>query len=83
MKLKLIFALPAILFTLSLPACAPFSPDTSHSGMCNELNSRMIFNGGTSNIRTAEMEAAEEPLVESSYDAKCAPSASKRRGLFN
>ena len=84
MKLKFVFALLTFLFTLSISACAPFRPDNAHAGMCNELNSKMIFNGSTSNIRNAEIESAEEPLVERSYDTKCAtPAPSRKWSLFN
>jgi hypothetical protein len=73
--MKLISCPALLLFTFSsciaLSACAPFSPNSSHAGMCNELNSRMIFNGSTSNIRKAEIEDADEPLVERTYDKKC------------
>lgn len=62
--------IPAAL-TLSLAACAPFSPTSSHAGMCNELNSRMIFDGSTGNIRNAEIQDSEVPLVQRTYDKKC------------
>jgi len=57
--------------TIALTACAPYTPTNSHAGMCNELNSRMIFNGSTSNIRKAEIEDSDTPLVERTYDKKC------------
>ena len=66
-----IFALPTIALSLLLAACAPFSPTSSHAGMCNELNSRMIFSGSTSDIRKAGIQESEQPLIERSYDAKC------------
>jgi len=60
-----------LFITLSLTACAPYRPDTSHAGMCNELNSQMIFSGETSNIRQANIQNAEEPLVQRTYDQRC------------
>ena len=59
---------------LLLCACAPFSPDSTHAGTCNELNSKMIFDGsggGTSNIRQAEIQDADQPLIQRNYRAKC------------
>jgi len=66
-----ISSLAALSFALSLSACAPFSPNSSHAGMCNELNSRMIFSGSTSNIREAELQDVDEPLVQRNYDRSC------------
>ena len=57
--------------TLALGACAPFSPTSTHAGMCNELNSRTIFNGSTGNIRNAEIQNSEVPLTQSNFDTKC------------
>lgn len=56
-----------------LCACAPFAPNSTHAGTCNELNSKLIFNGsgGTGNIRQAEIQDADKGLVQRTYDAKC------------
>jgi|GEM_PF-2380793 hypothetical protein len=79
--MKLLFTSLASLFILA--ACAPFSPDSSHAGMCNELNSQIIFSGSTSNIRNAEMDAAEEPMLQRSYDTKCDNVPKRKNTLFN
>lgn len=60
------------MLSLALCACAPYNPTTDHkAGVCNELNSQMIFNGQTSNIRQSEIENAEKPLAQRNYDKKC------------
>ncbi len=70
--MKTLYASPLILLVSSiLCACAPFKPKDDHAGMCNELNSRLIFNGATSNTRNAEIQAAEAPLLQRSYGKKC------------
>jgi hypothetical protein len=57
------------LLMLTLSACAPFSPNDRHAGICNQLNSKMIFSGGTSNGPAADIQRAEQPLIQQSYDA--------------
>lgn len=63
------------LFILSmgvlLVSCAPFAPNSEKAGECNELNSRMIFNGSTSNIRQSEIQSASDQLVQRSWDNQC------------
>jgi len=54
-----------------LCACAPFKLNDHRAGECNEINSRMIFSGATSNTRNAEIQNAEQPLLQRSYDKKC------------
>jgi hypothetical protein len=54
-----------------LCACAPYAPDSEKAGLCNELNSKIIFNGSTSNIRQAEIQESQAPLEQSNYDKKC------------
>ena len=56
---------------LTLSACAPFKPNSTHAGYCNQLNSQMIFGGSTTNVRQAEIQDAQEPLVQRTYDKKC------------
>jgi hypothetical protein len=70
------------LFTLLLSACSPFSPSSNRAGMCNELNSRMIFSGSTANVRKAEMQETDEPLVSHSYDTKCDSLPERKNALF-
>jgi hypothetical protein len=54
-----------------LTACAPFKPNSTKAGACNELNSRMIFNGSTSNIQKSEIQSAQEGLDQRTYDKAC------------
>lgn len=55
-----------------LTACSPFKPTDDRAAVCNELNSKMIFNGGTSNIRKAEIQSSEDLLVQKQYEkANC------------
>lgn len=64
--------LPIILTVLGcLTACAPYKPNSTKAGACNELNSQMIFSGSTSNISKAEVQQAQEGLVERTYDKHC------------
>ena len=66
------FALLAFSLLCSLLfSCAPFKLSDHRAGVCNELNSRMIFSGATSNTRNAEIQNAEQPLLQRSYDKKC------------
>lgn len=54
-----------------LSACAPYKPDSHKAGVCNELNSQIIFSGNTSNTRKAEIENAESHLSQKNYDKHC------------
>jgi hypothetical protein len=66
-----IFLITLAFFIMSLAACAPYKPDSTKAGVCNELNSRMIFDGSTSNIQKAEIQEAQDPLVQRTYDRNC------------
>jgi hypothetical protein len=55
----------------TLTACAPFRPSDHRAAYCNELNSKIIFNGNTSNDRNQEIEHAQEPLMIHNYDKHC------------
>lgn len=63
--------LSLILFSLILGACSTFKYSDQRAGECNELQSKMIFNGATSNDRRAEIESAEQHLLQQSYDKRC------------
>lgn len=66
------FAILACLALSQLTACAPHRPDDTRAGICNELNSKIIFTGSTANKRQADIQNAEEPLVQRTYDRdKC------------
>lgn len=69
--LLIIFTITLIFFTFSLTSCAPFKPNSTHAGACNELNSRMIFSGSTSNIQKAEIQDAQAGLEQRTYDRNC------------
>jgi len=71
MPLLIIFFVTLIVFGFSLTGCAPYRPDTTKAGACNELNSRIIFSGGTSNIQRAEIQDAQTELEQKTYDKNC------------
>jgi hypothetical protein len=65
---RYLISIPLTLFILSiLAACAPFKFTDKKAGICNELNSEMIFNGNTSDTRAAEIQGAEQPLVQRTF----------------
>lgn len=52
-----------------LTACSSMnSPDEHHRAVCNTLKGQMIFGGGTSDTRRANIENAEAPLQQRMYD---------------
>jgi len=57
-----------LLIVTSLSACAPFSTRDQRAGVCNELNSQLIFSGSTSNVRRQSIENAAQPKIQQSYD---------------
>lgn len=63
--------IPPFVLSLLLGACAPFHFNDHRAGVCNELNSRMIFSGNTSDTRKSEIENAQDPLLQRTYDKKC------------
>ena len=56
-----------------LCACAPFKADDHRASVCNELNSQLIFNGSTSDLRKANIESAQAPLMQRQNDKNCTP----------
>lgn len=66
-----ITTIATVLFAISLTGCAPFKPNSTKAGACNELNSRMIFGGSTSSISQSEIQQAQEGLVQRTYDKSC------------
>lgn len=67
---RMLLALLLCLFTLS--ACTTWKTNNSqHRAVCNQLTTKLIFNGGTSITRQAEIENAEQPLDQRSYDKTC------------
>ncbi|OGT61974.1 MAG: hypothetical protein A3E85_03605 [Gammaproteobacteria bacterium RIFCSPHIGHO2_12_FULL_45_12] len=67
MKLNVTLFVSFTLLSLTLAACAPFSPNNRHAGVCNEINSQMIFSGGTSNTRQSNIQNAEKPFLQRAY----------------
>lgn len=56
------------LILIGLVGCAPFSTRDERAGVCNELNSQLIFGGNTSNVRRQSIENASQPMVQKTYD---------------
>jgi hypothetical protein len=54
-----------------LCACAPFKFGDKRAGLCNQLNSQVIFSGNRYNTRTAEIQYAAVPLAQREYDSHC------------
>lgn len=50
-------------------ACSPFAPTDQRAAICNELNSKLIFSGNTSNNRMSEIETSENALLQRQYEA--------------
>ena len=71
MKLVVVFVITSVFFVMFLTACAPFKPDNTKAGACNELNSRLIFNGSTSSISQSEIQDAQQGLEQRTYDRSC------------
>lgn len=70
MKLSLISL--SVLIILALTSCAPFKPSDNRAAICNEINSQLIFNGNTSDVREAEIQSSEQQLLWRSYEKnKC------------
>lgn len=67
------FKLSALLFipVLLLCACSHWDTANTHRVVCNKLKSDLVFNGATSITRQADIERAEQPLQQRTYDANC------------
>lgn len=66
-------SLPAIFFIslimLTLSACASTNNQNDQkAGICNTLKGQLIFGGSTNDTRRANIENAEQPLQQLSYD---------------
>ncbi len=57
------------LLTCGLSACIANTNPTHAT--CRVLKSDIVFNGATSNVRQAEMDAAEAQLQQANYDVHC------------
>lgn len=66
--------LRAMLFFFLLTAISACSFNNSaqvQQAACNDLKSKIIFNAATSDTRRAEIERAERPLDQYTYDRSC------------
>lgn len=61
----------ALSFALILSACSINPIGTKHDAECNELKSRLIFNGATGDSRRSQIQRAETPLVREDFDHQC------------
>lgn len=58
-----------ILMTLTLTACAPYRPASGKAAYCNQLNSQLIFNNGsTADTRKANLQVADQPMVARTFE---------------
>jgi|GEM_PF-3800973 len=60
--------MPLCLIVGLLTACSPHPPCDERAAICNELNSKLIFNGNTTNIRNSEIQTAENSLLMRQYE---------------
>lgn len=60
-----------ILPCLSLSACFIANSSEAKKATCNELRSQIIFSGATSDTRRADIQRAEQPFTQYSYDINC------------
>ena len=69
MKLHSTVLFIVIVGASTLAGCAPYQPGGDmHSRVCNELNSKIIFSGNTSDTRKSEIEGADQLLSERTYE---------------
>lgn len=61
----------ALSVTTLLCSCSSFNINKKRSGVCNTLNSDIIFNGGTSNVRQRDIQRAQKGLQQKAYDVNC------------
>ena len=59
-----------LLLALGLCACVP---DNEPHEVCRTLKSQLVFNGATSNVRESEIQTAQKPLQQVSFDKHCMP----------
>lgn len=58
-----------LIFGLALCSCSSMCSYEMRRATCNELRSKIVFNGATSNTRQAEIERAEMPLDQCTYNS--------------
>jgi hypothetical protein len=69
MKTSALSMLCPLLVTLVLCSCATTqSSDEQRKAICNEIKSKLTFNGNTSNNREAEIQDSENALLQRQYE---------------
>lgn len=56
-------------FGFFMCSCTNMTGAERHRAICNELRSQIVFNGGTSVTRQAEIQQTDQALAERSYQA--------------
>lgn len=71
--MRSLILIPSLLFPLCslLTGCFIANGSDAKRAACNQLKSQIVFNAATSDTRRAEIEKAERPLDEYSYDRNC------------
>lgn len=70
MKKVFLYSLLLTFAVSYLAGCANWSSDKK--AYCRTLRSNLVFNGTTLNTRDQEIERAQKPLQQSSYNNECA-----------
>lgn len=66
---RILLPVLTIIFCPLLISCTSFSSTNGHhQSMCAALKQQIIFGGGTSDTRRANIENAEQPLQQHNYD---------------
>ncbi|MBA3662472.1 MAG: hypothetical protein H0W64_12135 [Gammaproteobacteria bacterium] len=60
-----------LILCTALSACSFNNSDQVRQAACNNLKSKIIFNAATSDTRRAEIERAQRPLDQYTYDRNC------------
>lgn len=69
MKKALLYSFLLTFGAIHLTSCASWSSDKK--AYCRSLRSKIVFNGATLNTRQQEIDRAEKPLQQSSYNNEC------------
>lgn len=49
-------------------SCSTLDNQDQRKAVCNQLKSKLIFNGNTSNNRISNIQNAEDPMLQRQYD---------------
>ena len=63
-----IIMLPLMSSLLFLDSCSLFKTNNPNAAICRQLKSEIIFAGSTSETRKANIQEADKPLLEKSYE---------------